>query len=93
MTDEHLNTEGLVEVGELGTRLFREALVATDFRNAHIGGAVDAYTATAFFVRGKLEAAGPFDDTRTMRELLIWLGDRIREVQSPATEEANATQA
>jgi hypothetical protein len=82
-----INTEGVVEVGEVQTRVLREARVEDDYRNANIAGGVAAYEATARWAQEHLAAAGPFDDTRTLQELLQWLGDRIRIVQQPPTQE------
>jgi len=84
---EHINTEGVAQIGELNTRSLREAQVAEDYRNARVSAAVHAYENTALWVRARLAAAGPYDDTRPMLELLVWLGDKIRETQSPATTE------
>jgi hypothetical protein len=86
MTDiEHLPTYGVVRVGEITTRVEREAIVADDYHNAQVTGAVDAYTKTDLWVREQIRVALPYDDTRALEFLHIWLGDRIREVQTPAT--------
>jgi hypothetical protein len=85
--NEQINTEGVVRVGELDTRVMREARVAEDHRNSLISGSVKAYRETDAFVESLQRSAGPYDDTRTMATIRTWLGDRIREVQSPATME------
>jgi hypothetical protein len=91
MTD-NINTEGVVGVGEIVTRVFREAQVEDDYHNAWVAGAVRTCEEAALFVQGELAKAGPYDDTRTHLLLLQWLGDRIRTVQTPTTEGSNAAQ-
>jgi hypothetical protein len=79
---ESINTEGVVSVGEINTRLLREAKQAADYHNAEVAGAVRVLNEAAEFLNAQLSAAGPYDDTRTMRMLLVWIGDKIREVQT-----------
>lgn len=84
---DNINTEGVAQIGEINTRALREVQVEDDYRNAQVAGAVRAYERTSIWVRERLSAAGPYDDTRPMMELLVWLGDKIRETQSPASTE------
>lgn len=79
---EHINSEGVVEVGEINTRVFREAITEVDFHNATVSGSVNAFGKTLEFSRRQLALAGPYDDTRPIKEMILWLGDRIREVQN-----------
>jgi hypothetical protein len=83
----HINTEGIATTGEYETRVMREARVAEDYHNAKVSGAVWALSAMAEFAGAQLQVAGPYDDTRSIKQMLAWANDRIREVQSPATED------
>lgn len=85
----NINTEGIVHVGEINTRAMREAQVAEDYHNAQVSGAVGVLTETALWVAGRIAASGPYDDTRALQELTVWIADRIREVQSPAMNEGH----
>lgn len=82
---EQINTEGLTQVGEIETRALREIRVAENHHNSLVSGQVKAYQDAAEFVRFLYKSAGPYDDTRPLVTIQTWLGDRIREVQSPAT--------
>lgn len=75
----HINTEGVVQVGELDTRLLREVKVAEDYRNARIAGATGAYTEVSHFAQSVIAGAGPYDDVRALHALLVWVADKIRE--------------
>lgn len=78
--EQGVDVDGVVKVGEVITRVYREALVADDYAQAGIAGATRAYESVAIFARERIAAAGPFDDMRAMEDLLIWIADRIREV-------------
>jgi hypothetical protein len=85
---DQLNTEGIARVGEIETRAFKEIRVAENYDNVRIGGQVQAYKEIALWVAAQIEIAGPYDDIRHLKYLIVWLGDKIREVQFPATTEA-----
>ena len=89
MQPEHLNTQGLIGIGEADTRVLRTAKVDEDYRNAVVAGAVWALRSVAEFANAQLQIAGPYDDTRAIETMISWTADRIREVQSPATEESH----
>lgn len=86
MSEEHLNTEGVVLVGELTSRTLREAQAAEDYHNAGVSGQVLALSSTASWVADRIAAAGPYDDVRALGDLLVWIGDKIREVQAAPTK-------
>jgi hypothetical protein len=87
-----INTDGLITVGEFDLRVMRAAHVDNDFTNVRIAGAVQAFTETGVFLQELLERVGPYDDDRTIRLLLTWVGDKIREVQVPQGDpDGNAT--
>ena len=75
-----INTEGVSQVGEINSRLMREAVVEPDFSNAWVSGAVQAYTETIAFADRQLAAAGPYDDVRALGQLILWCRDRIAQV-------------
>lgn len=83
MSDEILNTDGVIAVGEIDLRVMRSSVVESDFSNARIAGQVAALNDMSLFLQGLLERVGPYDDDRTIRLLLTWVGDKIREVQAP----------
>jgi len=83
MSDPIINTDGLVTVGEFDLRVMRAPSIDNDFTNVRIAGAVQAFTETGEFLQSLLERVGPYDDDRTIRLLLTWVGDKIREVQTP----------
>jgi hypothetical protein len=76
---EGVETDGVVGVGEVITRVYREALVEDDYTQAQITGATRAYETVALFARERIAAAGPYDDMRAMEDLVLWVADRIRE--------------
>jgi hypothetical protein len=78
---EHINTEGIVSVGEITTRVQREAIEEANYHNAYVAGAVTALQNTESWCREQIKMAGPYDDVRHLEYLTIWLTDRIREVQ------------
>lgn len=80
---EHLNTEGLAQVGEVETRAMKEARVAEDYNNALIAGKVGAFNETASFIRSVLGSLGRFDDPRGLNTVLVWISDKVREAQAP----------
>lgn len=82
---ELVNNEGLAEVGEITTRVMREAIQEPDFTHARQAGATDAYTICLAWVAERLRMAGEYDDTRELQNMVTWLGDKIREVNSPKT--------
>lgn len=83
--DTQINTEGLDTVGEVTSRTMREALVEEDYRNAWIAGAHAALNEVAKFAEQRIAIAGEFDDVRALQDLKVWVGDKIREVHSTAT--------
>jgi hypothetical protein len=87
-----INTIGVeygAETGEIASRVMREAVVAEDYHNAHVAGAMFALTEVARFTRGKIEAAGPYDDVRALVDLQSWLADMIRKVHEPMATDGN----
>lgn len=82
---ETLPTDGVVGVGEVTTRVMREAITEPDFANARIAGAVDAYQKVILHAGELIRYARPYDDTRALTDLISWSNDRIREVHSGAT--------
>ena len=90
MTEEHLNTEGVAQVGEIETRAMRETRTEADYHNATVAGAVMVLEATAMFIRGQIQALGRYDDPRQLQTTLVWIADKIREVQQPK-EDPRAT--
>lgn len=82
---QSINTEGVTGVGEINSRTLREAVVAPNYTQAHVAGAVEAYTNVAGWCQEAIRRAGAYDDTRSLVDLLGMLGDKIREVHSRAT--------
>lgn len=80
---ETIPTEGLTAVGEITSRTMREARQEPDFLNARAAGASFAYMSCLVWVQDRIRAAGPYDDTRSLTEMVVWLSDRIRETNSP----------
>lgn len=78
---DHINSEGVVGIGEINTRVLREALVELEFENAKVAAKVETLNGVIKFAKEHIDKAGPYDDTRSMSELIVWAGDRIREVQ------------
>lgn len=76
-----INSEGVVGVGEVNTRVFREALTEPQFDQVKISGKVEAFLSAMEFAKERLALCGPYDDKRSLNEMIVWLGDRIREVQ------------
>lgn len=82
---QSINTNGAVAIGEINTRAMREAMVEVDHKEALITGAVSAYSEVLKWAEELLRRAGPYDDTRAIQELILILGDKIRDVRSTAT--------
>lgn len=80
-----LNTEGAVAIGEINTRAMREAIVEPDHREAMATAAANAYADIIGWAQERIDRAGPYDDTRALQELILILGDKIRDVRSKAT--------
>lgn len=68
------------EIGGLTSRTQREAIVADDYHNAWVSGAAHALGRVNAFAASKVALAGPYDDTRALRDLQTWVADMIREV-------------
>lgn len=79
---EGVDVTGIVAVGEVITRVYREAQVADDFQHAKTAASVSAYQSVLAFAEERIAAAGPYDDLRALQELISWTADRIRETQS-----------
>lgn len=88
---ESINTEGLTEVGEVTTRVMREAVQEPDFQHAHRAGATAALNEALLWVRDRLREAGPYDDVRALGDMVTWISDKIREVNSPPTTNGNSS--
>ena len=86
---EHLNTEGVVKVGEVETRVLKEARAEFDLGPAIAHAKTEAYEEMAVWIRLRLASCGPYDDTRSLMGLLTWLADRIREVNTTTSEVPN----
>jgi hypothetical protein len=86
MTTEGFDSTGLVLAGEVETRVMREARTEEDYTNSWIAGAHAALTQVSMFAKGRIAAAGPYDDTRALVELEAWVADKIREVHSKPTD-------
>lgn len=84
---QHINTEGVQQVGELNTRLFREAMVEIDFDNAQRAARVQILSELELWAEEQLRSAHPYDDTRSLTNLQTWLADKIRAVHSAAPDE------
>lgn len=80
---ELVHNEGLVEVGEITTRVMREAVQEPDFIHARQAGATEALTECLLWVGERIREAGAYDDTRALQQMVTWLGDKIREVNAP----------
>lgn len=79
---EAINTDGLAHVGEVTTRVFRESVAERDYTNALRAGRVDAMAEVAHWAQQRIDAAGPYDDTRALAELISWTADKIRDTHS-----------
>jgi hypothetical protein len=87
---DQINTEGLVEVGEVTTRVMRDARLEFDFANAQNASRVNAFNEILVWTQEQILQAGPYDDTRHLKYLVVWLGDKIREVHPATMEETHA---
>lgn len=79
---ETLPTEGVVEVGEITTRVMREAITEPDFTNIRIAGSTEAYQNVIRYAEEMILVALPYDDTRALTNLISWTNDRIQEIHS-----------
>jgi hypothetical protein len=86
MQPQGVDVEGVVQTGEVITRVYREALVEDDYLQREIAAAAKAYRNTVEWAEDRLAAAGPYDDVRTLQDLVIWLGDRIAGVHQVEDE-------
>jgi hypothetical protein len=77
-----VETEGLVQVGEVMTRVMREAITEPDFANARAAAESLAYHRVLAHSIELRALAGPYDDTRALASLESWLKDRIAEVHA-----------
>lgn len=82
---QSINTEGVTGVGEITSRTMREAVTEVDITSALASGATQAYQHISRWCEERIAAAGPYDDMRALQELILILGDKIREVHSRAT--------
>lgn len=82
---ETLNTDGLQRVGEVSSWAFRDVLVEPDHAQARVAAAAEAYRECEAYILARLAQAGPYDDVRALDDMRAWLGDKIREVHSNAT--------
>jgi len=79
-----VETEGIVTLGEVITRVTREVQVSDDYHNAEVSGAAAAYGKMAFHIQEIINKSGPYDDVRALDEMKAWIADRIREIHSGA---------
>lgn len=86
MITNPFDTNGIQKVGEVTSRTVREAICEPDYQNAYVAGATRAFEQVLQFAGMRIQLAGEFDDTRALRDLEVWLGDRIRDVHSIATD-------
>jgi hypothetical protein len=84
-----VETEGVTQVGEIITRVMREAITEPDFANARAAAAGRAYHRVLAHSIELRALAGPYDDVRALESLESWLKDRIAEVH--ATESNGST--
>lgn len=82
MSDEAINTDGLAHVGEVTTRVMREAIAEDDYTNAFRAGQASELAEVARWAEARIAAAGPYDDTRALAEIISWTADRIRGIHS-----------
>jgi hypothetical protein len=82
--EERVDALGLVGLGEVTTRVQREAITEPDFRNVWVAGQVESLEAVRAFANEVLASSRPYDDVRAIRTMLIWISDRVREVQTPS---------
>lgn len=75
-----VETDGVVAVGEVITRVQREALIEPDYHNAWVAGANAMLQEFSRQVQERYNNAGPYDDIRALADLRLWIADRIREV-------------
>lgn len=83
---ESINTIGLEATGEFESRAMRETRTAEDYTNAWVAGAAAALGQVSQFAQNRIAMAGPYDDVRALRDLELWVADKIREVHSTATD-------
>lgn len=83
-----LANQGLMGVGEVTTRVMKEALQEPDFQEAMKSSEVKAFRKCEAFAQEQIANAGPYDDVRALRVMLTWLSDRVREVQTPGYDGA-----
>lgn len=81
--DRELMNLGITEVGEVTTRVMREVQQEPDFVHARNAGATAALTEATLWVHARIAEAGPYDDMRAMHNMLTWIEDKIREVNTP----------
>ncbi len=84
--EEQINTEGVQLVGEFVSRTMREVIVDPDYQNAKKYGAVAVLEEVIAFAQARIDAAGEYDDVRALHELKLWTADKIRSVNSIATD-------
>jgi len=89
MQPQGVETEGLVQVGEVITRVMREAITEPDFANARAAASARAYHRVLNHLQELEALAGPYDDVRALRDMQSWTKDRIAEVH--ATESNGST--
>lgn len=70
--------DGILRIGEVPVVIRRDRVVESDHAQAYRSGAVAALTDVAAYVTRCLAAAGPYDDTRSLLDLQMYLADRIR---------------
>lgn len=80
---EGVQSEGVTLVGEVISRTMREAITDPDFTNTRISAAKFAYEETLLRAESIIAAAGPYDDTRAVADMVVWLKDRIRAIHDP----------
>ena len=80
MQQDHIDTTGVMSVGEINTRVQREAQVEADYRNAYVAGWTRAYERMILACEQRLAAARPYDDTRALSEMIVIARDEIKAV-------------
>jgi hypothetical protein len=75
-------THGIVAVGEVPVVIRRDSRHEADHTAAFRGGRVSALEETTLFVRGLLESLPQYENPLMLQQMLVFLGDKIRETQA-----------
>ena len=70
--------DGIIAVGAVTVIRRRDSMVEENYNEALRAGAVNVLTEAILVAEGLIASAGPYDDTRKIGELIIWMQDKIR---------------